>query len=149
MEHAHQYVPATTKDVDIEFPTLNEKLSVNVTECHRLLFGGDQLTAKRGRGSQRIRFAESSTKFDEDQGVKSISNYHSTASEAQDLKLLLNELGTHVNPFMQIPNLHHNNIKVPKTTHCSRWIQKSFILGLIRNGVLFLLDFINFMIMIV
>ena len=55
MEHAHQYVPATTKDVDIEFPTLNEKLSINVTEYHRLLFGGDQLTAKRGRGSQRIR----------------------------------------------------------------------------------------------
>ena len=40
------------------------------------------------------------TKFDEDQGVKSTSNYHSTASEAQDLKLLLNELGTHVIPFM-------------------------------------------------
>ena len=56
------------------------------------------------------------TKFDEDQGVKSTSNYHSTASEAQDLELLLNELGTHINPFMQIPNRHHNNIKVPKTT---------------------------------
>ena len=60
--------------------------------------------------------AELLTKFDEDQGVKSTSNYHSTVSEAQDLELLLNELGAHVNPFMQIPNRHHNNIKVPKTT---------------------------------
>lgn len=55
IEYTHQYVPATTKDVNIEFPTLNEKLSIDVTEYHRLLFGGDQLTAKRGRGSQRIR----------------------------------------------------------------------------------------------
>ena len=57
MEHAHQYLPCYNKGVDIELPSLNEKLhvSVNVTEYHRLLFGDDQLTAKRGRGSQRIR----------------------------------------------------------------------------------------------
>lgn len=55
MEHAHQYVPAKTENVEIDIPCSDEKLSIEVTEYHRLLFGGDQLTAKRGRGSQRIR----------------------------------------------------------------------------------------------
>ena len=55
MEHAQQYVPMTTDNVDIDLPATEEKLSVAVTEFHKLLFGGDQLTAKRGRGSQRIR----------------------------------------------------------------------------------------------
>ena len=59
--------------------------------------------------------AELLIKFHEDQGIKSTSDYPSTASEAQDLKLPLNKLCTHVNPFMQILNRHHN-IKVPKTT---------------------------------
>ena len=54
MEHAHQHVPATTNDVDIEFPTLNEKLSINVTEYHRLLLRVIGLQQIEG-GSQHIR----------------------------------------------------------------------------------------------
>lgn len=55
MEHAQQYVPSSTKNVEIDLPAIEEKLSIHVTEFHKVLFGGDQLTAKRARGSQRIR----------------------------------------------------------------------------------------------
>ena len=55
MERAHQYVPVNTTMMEIDLPASEEKLSLVVTEFHKLLFGGDQLTAKRGRGSQRIR----------------------------------------------------------------------------------------------
>ena len=46
MEHVHQYVPAKTENVEIDIPCSDEKLSIEVTEYHRPLFGGDQLTAK-------------------------------------------------------------------------------------------------------
>ena len=55
MEHGHQYVPVKTHHIEIDLPGLNDKLSMEVTEQHRIIMGGDQLTAKRGRGSQRIR----------------------------------------------------------------------------------------------
>lgn len=55
MEHNHQYVPTTTTNLEIELPAVDEKLKVEKTEFHTILFGGDQLTAKRARGSQMIR----------------------------------------------------------------------------------------------
>ena len=56
MEQAQQqYVPMITKNIDIDLPESDDKLSIAVTDVHKVLFGGDQLTAKRGRGSQRIR----------------------------------------------------------------------------------------------
>ena len=55
MEHAQQYVPTNTKDIEIDLPAIEEKLSLSITEFHKVLFGGDQLTAKRARGSKRIR----------------------------------------------------------------------------------------------
>ena len=51
MEHNHQYVPT----VDIDLPSPNDKLKIVKTEFHTILFGGDQLTCKRARGSQMIR----------------------------------------------------------------------------------------------
>lgn len=54
--------------------------------------------------------------FDEEEGVKNTSDYHSKVSEVKDLELVLNELGTHVNPFMHIPNKHYKKVKVPKNT---------------------------------
>ena len=54
MEQA-QHVPMTTKNIDIDLPESDDKLSIAVTDVHKVLFGGDQLTAKRGRESQRIR----------------------------------------------------------------------------------------------
>lgn len=56
MEHNHQYVPTTTTNMEIKFPVLSEKLKMEKKKkFHTLLFGGDQLTAKRARGSQMIR----------------------------------------------------------------------------------------------
>lgn len=55
MEHAHQYVPTTSRNIEICLPATEEKMSLVATDFHKLLFGGDQLTAKRARGSQRIR----------------------------------------------------------------------------------------------
>ena len=55
MEQAQQHVPMTTENIDIDLPESDDKLSIAITDVHKVLFGGDQLTAKRGRGSQRIR----------------------------------------------------------------------------------------------
>ena len=55
MEHAQQYVPTSTENIEIDFITTEDKLLLSVTEYHKVLFGGDQLTSKRARGSQRIR----------------------------------------------------------------------------------------------
>ena len=55
MEHTQQYVPTNTKNIEIDLPTIEDKVSLSVTEFHKVLFGGDQLTAKRARGGQRIR----------------------------------------------------------------------------------------------
>ena len=55
MEHNHQYVPTITNTVDIDLLSSNDKLKIVKTEFHTILFGGDQLTAKRARGSQMIR----------------------------------------------------------------------------------------------
>ena len=55
MEHAQQYVPTNTKNIEIDLPAIEDKLPLSVTKFHKVLFGGHQLTAKRARGSQRIR----------------------------------------------------------------------------------------------
>ena len=55
MEHLHKYVPTSTETVQIDLPKSNDKIDLTKTSFHTLLFGGDQLTAKRARGSQMIR----------------------------------------------------------------------------------------------
>lgn len=54
MEHDHQYVPTTTKSVEINLPNANDKIQMVKTESHTIVLGGDQLTAKQVRGSQMI-----------------------------------------------------------------------------------------------
>lgn len=55
LEHLHQYVPTETKTVEVNLPQIDEKIDITKTEFHTILFGGDQLTSKRARGSQMIR----------------------------------------------------------------------------------------------
>ena len=55
MEHVHQYVPTNTETVEIDLPTIDDKLKVTKTNVHTTVFAGDLLTAKRARGSQKIR----------------------------------------------------------------------------------------------
>ena len=55
MEHGHKYVPTSTQTVEVDLPESGDKLTLTKTSFHTLLFGGDQLTAKRARGSQMIR----------------------------------------------------------------------------------------------
>ena len=49
MEHAHQYVPTKTENVKIDIPCSDEKPSIEVTEYHRLLFGGDHAIDSNSR----------------------------------------------------------------------------------------------------
>ena len=55
MEHLHNYVPTRTDTVNIDLPITGDHLEMTKTSFHTVLFGGDQLTAKRARGSQMIR----------------------------------------------------------------------------------------------
>ena len=55
LEHLHQYVPTTTGTVELPLPDTGEKMTIPETDFHTLVFGGDQLTAKRARGGQAIR----------------------------------------------------------------------------------------------
>ena len=57
MECMHKYVPLTqyAKDETIPGSSDHETVVTQAVDFHRILFGGDQLTAKRGRGAQRIR----------------------------------------------------------------------------------------------
>ena len=55
LEHLHQYVPTATGTIDLPLPDIGEKMTISKTDFHTLLFGGDQLTAKRARGGQAIR----------------------------------------------------------------------------------------------
>lgn len=55
LEHLHQYVPTATGTIDLPLPDTEEKMTISKTDFHTLIFGGDQLTAKRARGGQTIR----------------------------------------------------------------------------------------------
>ena len=55
MEYLHHYVPTETGTVEIDLPDSGGKFDLTKTSFHTILFGGDQLTAKRARGSQMIR----------------------------------------------------------------------------------------------
>lgn len=55
LEHLHQYVPTQTKEEDVEVPGLHEPVKVINDQFHPIIFGGDQMTAVRARGAQRIR----------------------------------------------------------------------------------------------
>ena len=55
MEHLHKYVPTETKTIEVNLPQTGDKIDVTKTDFHTILFGGDQLTSKRARGSQMIR----------------------------------------------------------------------------------------------
>lgn len=57
MTELHQYVPTTTSVTSTTVPGDDEDSQVEMVEdlFHTILFGGDQMTAARARGSQRIR----------------------------------------------------------------------------------------------
>ncbi len=51
----HEYVPTLTSPYTTEVPGSSETVEYPVDSFHYVLLGGDQLTAKRARGSQGIR----------------------------------------------------------------------------------------------
>ena len=53
MEHLQQYVPLETEVDKLTIPGVGER-EVHADTFHHVLFGGDQLTAKRARGSQHV-----------------------------------------------------------------------------------------------
>ena len=56
-EELHKYVPriTSTATVDVMVEGKTENCTITEDKFHRILFGGDQLTAARARGAQRIR----------------------------------------------------------------------------------------------
>ena len=52
LQHLQKYTPSTSRTREVPVPTTNEVRSLNKIALHWLLFGGDQLTAKRARGAR-------------------------------------------------------------------------------------------------
>ena len=50
LQHLQKYAPSTSHTREVPVPTTNEVRSLSKIALHWLLFGGDQLTAKRARG---------------------------------------------------------------------------------------------------
>ena len=50
LQHLQKYTPSKSRTREVPVPTTNEVRSLSKIALHWLLFGGDQLTAKRARG---------------------------------------------------------------------------------------------------
>lgn len=61
MTTLQRYVPTSSEDQLFSIPGSDELVAVRVDHFHHILLGGDQLTAARAQGAQRIR-AKSETK---------------------------------------------------------------------------------------
>ena len=55
MDALHKYVPVVHTDDIQHHPISGEEIKVDACRFHHILIGGDQLTAARVRGAQRIR----------------------------------------------------------------------------------------------
>ena len=55
LHELHRFVPSKSETTDVPVPNSGEVRSLSEISFHRLLFGGDQLTAKRARAGVRIR----------------------------------------------------------------------------------------------
>ena len=55
MAHQHQYVPSVTYLEHFSIQGMGVSVQVPCAILHKILFGGDQLTAARAQGAQRIR----------------------------------------------------------------------------------------------
>ena len=55
MSHLHKYVPTVECDEEVKVPDTDETVTIKQANIHRILFGGDQLTAARARGANKAR----------------------------------------------------------------------------------------------
>ena len=62
MSHLHQYVPTVTYLENFSIQGMGVSVQVPRAKLDKILFGGDQLTAARARGAQRIRMNSTSPK---------------------------------------------------------------------------------------
>lgn len=60
MQHLHQYVPSILGTEEAYIPSINSSAEIHTASFHRLLIGGDQLTAARARAVQRHRINSAS-----------------------------------------------------------------------------------------
>ena len=94
LKHHHQYVPREESTSVFQLSNGDSQEEVSVTEFtfHRVLFGGDQLTTARARGSQLDRVS-SNTAMEQLQGVLPVfKDWHA--------KVLLLQVG----PMMRFEN---------------------------------------------
>ena len=79
VDHVQRYIPSQQYTKEEQIPDTQETTSVKHVAFHPILFGGDQLTAKRARGSQKVR-SNSSNEEDRLQGVvPTVEDWHTKA----------------------------------------------------------------------
>ena len=55
MSHLHQFVPASEHTKRVTIKSTGEEVDVHQATFHKILIGGDQLTAARARGAKKMR----------------------------------------------------------------------------------------------
>ena len=80
MKHLQRYIPAIHQSVEKHIPSINVTEVMQEDTFHTILFGGDQLTVARARGSQRTRM-NSHSATGRLQGLHPIAeDWHTTAT---------------------------------------------------------------------
>lgn len=55
LEHCHIYVPSKPHTEEMNVPDCDERVTIEDVNFHKILLGGDQLTAARCRGGAAVR----------------------------------------------------------------------------------------------
>lgn len=82
LEDLHKYVPmvSSLRKTDVSIEGEVEECCIHEDCFHRVLFGGDQLTAVRARGAQRIR-SNSERPLDRLEGLEAVcEDWHAKAT---------------------------------------------------------------------
>ena len=79
MEHFHQCVPSILETEQAYIPSINSSAAVPTANFHRLLIGGDQLTAARARGVKRHRINSASPSARLDGLIPCAEDWHTQA----------------------------------------------------------------------
>ncbi len=96
MTHLQQYVPVVEYTEEAVIPTTNERVEVQRATFHKVFLGGDQLTAARARGAQKIRV----------NSVSPLARVEGLIPCAEEWHTKLNLLGVSVTVYVSIAVFH-------------------------------------------
>lgn len=76
MQHFHQYVPLVEETRKVYIPSIDKFADISLAHFHKLLIGGDQLTAARARNVKKHRLNSSSPSARLDGLIPCVEDWH-------------------------------------------------------------------------